>query len=123
MAQTLKGHVALVTGSTTGLGLGIAKVLGAGGAKVVMNYYNDDEKYCKECLLYTKKPCLPKMINNVCAYQPRTDMILQLIKTNYEVGRKVLILSDRRAHLDCMIGWLLKEGIPIHGPDLLVPLT
>ena len=43
MAQTLKGHVALVTGSTTGLGLGIAKVLGVGGAKVVMNYYNDDE--------------------------------------------------------------------------------
>jgi len=44
MAQTLKGHVALVTGSTTGLGLGIAKVLGAGGAKVVMNYYNDEER-------------------------------------------------------------------------------
>jgi 3-oxoacyl-[acyl-carrier protein] reductase len=44
MAQTLKGHVALVTGSTTGLGLGIAKILGAGGAKVVMNYYNDDER-------------------------------------------------------------------------------
>ncbi len=44
MAQTLKGHVALVTGSTTGLGLGIAKVLGAAGAKVVMNYYNDDER-------------------------------------------------------------------------------
>ena len=44
MAQTLKGHVALVTGSTTGLGLGIAKVLGAGGAKVVMNYYNNDER-------------------------------------------------------------------------------
>ncbi len=44
MAQTLKGHVALVTGSTTGLGLGIAKVLGAGGTKVVMNYYNDDER-------------------------------------------------------------------------------
>ena len=33
-----------MTGSTTGLGLGIAKVLGAGGAKVVMNYYNDDER-------------------------------------------------------------------------------
>ena len=44
MAQTLKGHVALVTGSTTGLGLGIAKVLGAGGAKVVMNYHNNDER-------------------------------------------------------------------------------
>ena len=28
MAQTLKNHVALITGSTTGLGFGIAKVLG-----------------------------------------------------------------------------------------------
>ena len=44
MAQTLKNHVALITGSTTGLGYGIAKVLGLAGAKVVMNYYNDEER-------------------------------------------------------------------------------
>jgi len=78
----------------------------------VIDYYSDNADYTNPCLMYTKKPCLPKIINNVCAYQPRTDMILQLIKTNYELGRKVLILSDRRAHLDCMIGLLLKEGIP-----------
>jgi len=78
----------------------------------VIDYYSDDNNYCKECLTYMKKPCLPKMINNVCAYQPRTDMILQLIQTNYELGRKVLILSDRRAHLDIMLEWLLKNNIP-----------
>ena len=44
MAQTLKNHVALITGSTTGLGYGIAKVLGLAGAKVIMNYYNDEER-------------------------------------------------------------------------------
>ena len=44
MAQNLKGRVALITGSTTGLGFGIAKVLGLGGAKVVMNYANDSER-------------------------------------------------------------------------------
>ena len=44
MAQTLKNDVALITGSTTGLGYGIAKVLGLAGAKVVMNYYNDEER-------------------------------------------------------------------------------
>jgi len=44
MAQTLKNHVALITGSTTGLGYGIAKVLGLAGAKVVMNYYNDEKR-------------------------------------------------------------------------------
>lgn len=44
MAQTLTDHVALITGSTTGLGFGIAKVLGQAGAKVIMNYYNDEER-------------------------------------------------------------------------------
>ena len=34
----LDGHVALVTGSTTGLGPAIAGVLGQAGAKVVVNY-------------------------------------------------------------------------------------
>ena len=44
MAQNLKGRVALITGSTTGLGFGIAKVLGLGGVRVVMNYANDSER-------------------------------------------------------------------------------
>ena len=44
MAQNFNGRVALITGSTTGLGFGIAKVLGLGGAKVVMNYANDSER-------------------------------------------------------------------------------
>ena len=38
MATTLKGHVALVTGSSRGLGRGIALALGKAGAKVVINY-------------------------------------------------------------------------------------
>ena len=44
MAQTLKNHVALITGSTTGLGFGIAKVLGLAGSKIIMNYNNDQER-------------------------------------------------------------------------------
>ena len=44
MGQNLKGRVALITGSSTGLGFGIAKVLGLGGVKVVMNYANDSER-------------------------------------------------------------------------------
>ena len=78
----------------------------------VIDYYSNDQSYCKECLMYTKKPCLPKMINNICAYPERTNLILQLTKDNYELGRKVLILSDRRAHLDMMLENLLEQGIP-----------
>lgn len=41
MAFTLEGRVALVTGSSRGLGRGIALALGKAGAKVVINYFND----------------------------------------------------------------------------------
>lgn len=44
MSQTLEGHVALVTGSTTGLGKGIALALGKAGAKVAMNYAHNRER-------------------------------------------------------------------------------
>lgn len=41
MPFSLKGHVALVTGSTTGLGKGIAMQLGKSGAKIALNYFNN----------------------------------------------------------------------------------
>jgi superfamily II DNA or RNA helicase len=78
----------------------------------VIDYHSDDITYCKECINYMGKPVLARMINNVCAYWPRTQMILELCKENYEMGRKVIILSDRRNHLDMMLAWLLKQEIP-----------
>ena len=41
MTFSLEGRVALVTGSSRGLGRGIALSLGKAGAKVVINYFND----------------------------------------------------------------------------------
>ena len=41
MPFTLSGHVAVVTGSTTGLGKAIAMTLGTAGAKVALNYFNN----------------------------------------------------------------------------------
>lgn len=40
----LDGRVALVTGSTTGLGFAVARALGHAGARVVLNYKNNDER-------------------------------------------------------------------------------
>jgi 3-oxoacyl-[acyl-carrier protein] reductase len=44
MPFSLAGHVAIVTGSSTGLGKGIALALGRAGAKVVVNYFNNDAR-------------------------------------------------------------------------------
>ena len=43
----LDGRVALVTGSTTGLGKGIAFALGDAGAKVVLNFKNNEDRAAK----------------------------------------------------------------------------
>jgi 3-oxoacyl-[acyl-carrier protein] reductase len=40
----LHGRVALVTGSTTGLGFAVARALGHAGARVVLNYKNNEER-------------------------------------------------------------------------------
>ena len=78
----------------------------------VVDYYSDNYEYTNPCLMYTKKPCLPKIINNVCAHKPRTELILGLTKKYYEMGRQLIILSDRRSHLDIMLEWLTQQGIP-----------
>lgn len=41
--NVLKGKTAVVTGSNSGIGLGIAKELARAGAKVVLNSYTDDD--------------------------------------------------------------------------------
>ncbi|MBT5705726.1 MAG: SDR family NAD(P)-dependent oxidoreductase, partial [Verrucomicrobia bacterium] len=41
---SLDGHVALVTGSSKGLGRAMAQALGLAGAKVALNYCHDQEK-------------------------------------------------------------------------------
>ena len=44
MPFSLKGHVALVTGSSTGLGRAIALTLGKAGARVALNYANNQSR-------------------------------------------------------------------------------
>ena len=42
----------------------------------------------------------PKMITRLCEWKERTNKIIQKIQTCYSEGRKILVLSDRRQHLD-----------------------
>src|SRR5689334_21103946 len=45
----LEGKVALVTGSTSGIGLAIAKALAAEGAKLMINGFGDADAIQREC--------------------------------------------------------------------------
>lgn len=69
----------------------------------VVDYESDDPEYCRERLMYNGRPNIAALVNAVCGYEPRTNMIIGLIKdVMNETGRKILVLSDRRAHLDAM---------------------
>jgi 3-oxoacyl-[acyl-carrier protein] reductase len=57
MSFSLKGRVAWVTGSTTGLGKAIALELGKAGAKVALNYNNNKERAEKTFADYKAAGC------------------------------------------------------------------
>ena len=62
-------------------------------------YSNNDPKYSKEILNFKKKPNMAQMINNICAFHPRTLKIIEHLTQCLRDGRKILMLSDRRDHL------------------------
>jgi superfamily II DNA or RNA helicase len=63
-------------------------------------FESDDVQYSKIELNFRKEPCMPKMINNICGYKKRTNVIIDLLKKYYNEDRNILILSDRRGHLE-----------------------
>ncbi|MBD23863.1 MAG: hypothetical protein CMG46_02495 [Candidatus Marinimicrobia bacterium] len=84
----------------------------------IIKYNIDDEKYNKVHNTtirvgntFQSRPCCPRMINNICEYEPRNKLILSYIKQTYNEGRNVLLLSDRREHLKYIYENLLKENI------------
>ena len=71
----------------------------------VINYFEPkNKKYTKEELTYTKKLCLPRMINNICENSNRNYLIIKLAKTLIENNKQVIILSDRRNQLSYLFG-------------------
>uniref|UniRef100_A0A6C0C5S8 Helicase ATP-binding domain-containing protein n=1 Tax=viral metagenome TaxID=1070528 RepID=A0A6C0C5S8_9ZZZZ len=65
----------------------------------LIHYISEDPKYCKIQTIYNGTICRPKMVNQICEYKPRTDLILNYLYKYYDEGRTVLILSERRQHL------------------------
>lgn len=72
----------------------------------IHEYYSECPAYCKEEVLWNGKPCMPRMINNICSHQDRQAFINHLVLQEYRLGRKILILSDRREYLDLTMNYL-----------------
>ena len=78
------------------------------------NYENDDRSYSKEVVNYKGRLNTARMINNICDHLPRNLFINEIIKSEYEKGRKILVLSDRREYLNRTHQWCnenIKENI------------
>lgn len=65
----------------------------------LITYYHNSDEYSKEVLNFKGQVIMAKMINNICLFPPRNDIIIENIKNCFLEGRKTLVLSDRREHL------------------------
>jgi 3-hydroxybutyrate dehydrogenase len=85
----LKGKTALVTGSTSGIGLGIAKVLATRGAKIVLNGFGDVDGAQRELRdiatevgYHPADMSKPEQIADLLAYAERTVGAVDILVNN-----------------------------------------
>ena len=81
--------------------------------RINMIYYqNYTPEYCREVNMINGKVCIPKMLNNICDYTRRNNIIIELIKQiQNEPKRCILVLSGRLNQLKYLYEGLHKIGI------------
>lgn len=81
----------------------------------VHEYFESDLAYSFEHKGYGGKLNVAKMINNICAYNPRISFTIDLVISilDKEPNRKILILSDRRSHLLTLFDKIKEIGIDV----------
>lgn len=91
-----------------------AKAKQSDDVKVIIKYFYESEpEYSHIPLLYNGKPNIPRLINQVCSYAPRTQMLVEELEKvlKVESDREVIILSDRRNHLQEIESCLRSKGL------------
>jgi 3-oxoacyl-[acyl-carrier protein] reductase len=78
---SLSGRVALVTGSSAGLGKAIAVALGEAGAKVALNYANNEERAEKSFADFKSKGCHGMLARADVTDPAQVDKMMQQIES------------------------------------------
>jgi superfamily II DNA or RNA helicase len=77
----------------------------------IYSYTSTDETYMHTDYDYQRNPIRPRLLTQIADYEPRTRYLVGAVKEAYDEGRKTLILSDRRAHLESWEQLMTEAGI------------
>ncbi len=92
MAFSLAGHVALVTGNSTGLGKTIGIALGQAGAKVPVNYFNNEQRAQVALQEYQEAGIDTTLICADVTTDAGVDQLFQ--ETEQQLGHPDIIVSN-----------------------------
>ena len=80
--RPLTGRVALVTGSSTGLGFAMACALGSAGAKVALNYFNNTQRAERAFAQYRESPAEGILVQGRAIDADEIDVMVDEIEKN-----------------------------------------
>lgn len=80
------------------------------GVKII-KYFSDSEEYVKPEINFRGQLNSPAMITKVCAYEHRSQVIISEIQDLIKIGRRILVLSERREHLNFIYKELTERQI------------
>ena len=92
MAFSLAGHVALVTGNSTGLGKSVGLALGQAGAKVPVNFFNNQQRAEETLQQYREAGIDTIMIRADVTTAAGVDQLFQ--ETEQQLGHPDIIVSN-----------------------------
>jgi len=92
MAFSLSGHVALVTGNSTGLGKEIGLALGQAGAKVPVNYFNNEERAAEAFQQYQAAGIETAIVRADVTTEEGVEKLFQ--ETEKQLGHPDIIVSN-----------------------------
>ena len=80
---------------------------------VMREFFVKDPAYCSEHFINGKALNLARMVNNVCEYEPRTRMMVSVLRDVFDRSggtRRFLVLSDRKSLLNRIHALLQEEN-------------